>query len=358
MDTLTVRTQTGSYPVFVGKNLRKEAAHLLNGGYSAYYIITDDRVAPLYLEDLEQKLTEKPIDHFIVPAGEQSKNLAQYEQIITDMLKKQYDRDLCVIALGGGVVGDLAGFVAATFLRGVAFVQMPTTLLAHDSSVGGKVGIDHALGKNLIGAFYPPQAVIYDTAALETLPLRELQSGFAELIKHSFIDSKAFYEELKAAVPDKRALTAEAVSPFLLRGIGVKAAIVEKDEHESGLRTHLNLGHTLGHAIEKEAGFGALTHGEGVVIGILFAMRLSEAYYGIKLPVQEVREWFERLGLPTEVPRGLRPDVLAEQMKYDKKNKDGHYRFVLMKAFGELETVQVASDLVEETLERFCGKIC
>ncbi|WKB37131.1 3-dehydroquinate synthase family protein [Terrilactibacillus sp. S3-3] len=301
MDTLMVRTQTGSYPVFVGKNLRNKAADLLNGGYSAYYIITDSRVAPLYLADLEQNLKEKPIYHFIVPAGEQSKNLALYEQIITDMLeKKQYDRGCCVIALGGGVVGDLAGFVAATFLRGVAFIQMPTTLLAHDSTSAGKWGLITPLEKkNLIGAFYPPKAVIYDTAALETLPLRELQSGFVELVKHSFIDSAAFYEQLKAAIPDQKALTAEAVSPFLLRGIGVKAAIVERDEHESGLRTHLNLGHTLGHAIEKEAGFGALTHGEGVAIGILFAMQLSEAYYGVKLPVQEVREWFAKLGLPT-----------------------------------------------------------
>lgn len=353
METLMIRTQTGSYPIFVGKGLLPRADELIKDVYSSSYIITDSHVAPRYLNELEKTLRNRQVFHYIAEAGEQSKNLDEYNRIITDMLEKKLDRNTCVIALGGGVVGDLAGFVAATYLRGVAFLQMPTTLLAHDSSVGGKVGIDHALGKNLIGAFYPPAAVIYDTATLETLPFRELQSGFAELIKHSLISSPDFYQELKKAIPERSMLTPDAVGSFLIRGISVKAKIVELDEHESGPRKFLNFGHTLGHALEKELGFGTLTHGEGVAVGSLFALKLSEAYYGHPLPVKELAEWYVRLGLPTKVPDGLTAEGLMEQMKYDKKNRDGHYHFVLMKSIGRPETRQVPESLVRGTLFSF-----
>lgn len=357
METLIIRTQTGSYPIFVGRDLLSKAEELVKGDYSGCYIVTDSHVAPKYLSILETALQGRKVFHYVVQAGERSKNLNEYNRIITDMLEKKLDRNVCVVALGGGVVGDLAGFVAATYLRGIAFLQMPTTLLAHDSSVGGKVGIDHALGKNLIGAFYPPEAVIYDTSTLETLPMREMQSGFAELIKHSLISSPDFYHQLKAAIPDRSRLTPDAVGSFLIHGISVKAKIVELDERENGPRKFLNFGHTLGHALEKELGFGVLTHGEGVAIGSLFALKLSEVFYGQALPGREVAEWYARLGLPTKVPDGLTVDRLMEQMRYDKKNRDGHYHFVLMKSIGRLETKQVPENLVRRTLLSFMKNI-
>ncbi|RYM05396.1 3-dehydroquinate synthase [Sporolactobacillus sp. THM7-7] len=353
MEKKMIRTQTGRYPIYVGRDLLGHAGQWIKPEHSGYYIVTDSHVAPKYLPVLEKALEGRKVWHYTIPAGEASKNLDVYSRVITDMLEKKLDRQACVIALGGGVVGDLAGFVAATYLRGVAFVQIPTTLLAHDSSVGGKVGIDHPLGKNLIGAFYPPEAVIFDTAALETLPPREMKSGFAELAKHSLIQSATFYHDLKASIPDLSALSADRVGAFLMRGISVKADIVEQDEREQGLRTFLNFGHTLGHAIEKEAGFGTLAHGEAVAIGMIFAMKLSEEYYGLALPVQEVREWFDRLGLPTRVPDGQSADRLMAQMKYDKKNKNGHYRFVLMQSVGHLSTNQVPENLVRRVLESF-----
>ncbi|MDD9148661.1 3-dehydroquinate synthase [Sporolactobacillus sp. CQH2019] len=353
MEKLMIGTKTGRYPIFVGRGLLTKADELIKDVYSACYIVTDSHVAPMYLNKLEQTLRNRKVFHYIVEAGEQSKNLSEYHRIITDMLEKKLDRNAGVIALGGGVVGDLAGFVAATYLRGVAFLQMPTTLLAHDSSVGGKVGIDHALGKNLIGAFYPPAAVIYDTATLETLPFRELQSGFAELIKHSLISSPDFYQELKEAIPGRSELTPASAGAFLIRGISVKAGIVELDEHESGPRQFLNFGHTLGHALEKELGFGVLTHGEGVAVGSLFALKLSEAYYGCSLPVKDITDWYTELGLPTKVPDGPTADGLIEQMKYDKKNRNGHYHFVLLKSIGKPETKPVPEKLVREMLLSF-----
>ncbi|RYL94888.1 3-dehydroquinate synthase [Sporolactobacillus sp. THM7-4] len=353
METMTIRTQTGHYPIYVGRHLLSKTNERIQSDYTGYYIVTDSHVAPHYLPIVEASLNGRKVYHYIVPAGEQSKNLEEYSKIITDMLEKKLDRLCCVIALGGGVVGDLAGFVAATCLRGVAFIQMPTTLLAHDSSVGGKVGIDHPLGKNLIGAFYPPATVIYDTSTLETLPDREMRSGFAELAKHSLISSPDFFNCLRKSIPDQSKLTAERVSAFLTRGIRVKAKIVELDEHEQGPRTFLNFGHTLGHAIEKELGFGKLTHGECVATGMIFAMKLSEACFGVELPVEEVKLWFDKLGLPVRVPDVLRADQLMEQMKYDKKNKNGQYHFVLMHAIGDLTTRQVPEKLVRQTLETF-----
>lgn len=354
MEKLKIHTQTGSYPIYVGSGLIAQLDELIPDKYSDCFIISDSHVAPLYLERVRKALGERRIDACIVPAGEQSKTLETYDKVITAMLEKKYDRTACVIALGGGVVGDLAGFVAATYMRGVAFVQVPTTLLAHDSSVGGKTGIDHPLGKNLIGAFYPPAAVVYDSDTLKTLPEREMRSGFAELIKHSLIDSAPFYKALKTEIPDRAALTADSVGHFLLRGIQVKAGIVERDEHERGQRMLLNFGHTLGHAIEKELGYGKMTHGEAVAVGMCFAIRMSEAFFNRSLPEKEIRQWFVKLGLPVRVPDELSVQRLIEQMRYDKKNRNGRFHFVLMQEIGQLTVTQVPEKAVGETLRAFC----
>jgi 3-dehydroquinate synthase len=230
---------------------------------------------------------------------------------------------------------------------------MPTTLLAHDSSVGGKVGINHEKGKNLIGAFYPPDAVIYETSFLTSLPDREWRSGFSELIKHSFLDSMSFFEALKLAIPNFEKLTAETVTPFLRRGIEVKAVIVEEDEQEKGKRAFLNFGHTLGHALENEAGYGTLTHGEGVAIGMCFALQLSESVFNVSLPKKEMEEWLKAIGLPTQVPTGLSTHRLIERMKRDKKRKGETIRFVLLRALGDPALVEIPEHQLTEELKRF-----
>lgn len=356
MDKLIIQTKHADYPVYIGPGLRFRLAELIPDQYSSFYIITDDQVGRYYGDEVYEALSGFKTYIYTVQSGENAKSMKVYQEILDDMLEKQLDRRTCVVALGGGVVGDLAGFVAATYLRGVGFIQMPTTLLAHDSSVGGKVAINHKMGKNLIGAFYHPSAVIYDSETLETLSLRERRSGFAELIKHSLIDSVQFFDQLKAAVPNETAMTPENIQPFIKEGIRVKAGIVSQDERESGIRTHLNFGHTLGHAIESEHGYGRLAHGEAVAIGMVFAMHLSEAHYRRKLPIDKVSSWLKALGLPTQVPAGLNIENILHRMRYDKKTQAGSLRFVLMKEIGSVETKTVAIEEVEEVLSAFMKK--
>ncbi|TCP31641.1 3-dehydroquinate synthase [Scopulibacillus darangshiensis] len=356
MDDIIIRTKTAAYPVYIGPNIRFDLTKLLPNNYKSYYIITDKHVGPLYAQDLTAALSGKEVYHYTIPASESAKSMTCYQAVLDDMLESHLDRGSCVIALGGGVVGDLAGFAAATYMRGIAFIQMPTTLLAHDSSVGGKVGINSAHGKNLIGAFYHPEAVIYDTSTLDSLPMREMQSGFVEVLKHSLIDSESFYLSLMEEIPDAASLTPKKVEPFIAKGIKVKAGIVREDEQEKGIRAHLNFGHTLGHAIEKELGFGQMTHGEAVGIGIVFAMMLSERHYHLSLPIKAFRKWLKALGLPDRVPSMLTSEALLGRMMYDKKNKDGRLRFVLMEKIGIVQTDILPKSLVEETLQDFMNE--
>ncbi len=334
MGSLTIKTSGQNYRVYTESGIRRRVLEYFPKEYSAYYVITDDNVNERYGQDLIRALTDKKTYIFSIQPGEGSKSFAVYHAVMTDMLEKQLDRSCCVIAFGGGVVGDLSGFVAATFLRGVDYVQIPTTLLAHDSSVGGKVAINHELGKNLIGAFYQPSAVLYDTECLTTLSAREWRSGFAELIKHAVISSEAFLSDLMAAVPEGEAMNAKNVSPFLLRGIQVKAEIVEQDEREKGLRMHLNFGHTLGHALEKLTGFGKITHGEGVIIGMLFALFISRQK-GADIETDNLTKWLENLGYTLSVPSYLTADQCVETMFYDKKKKSGHIQFILLTGIGK-----------------------
>ncbi|MGV3488086.1 MAG: 3-dehydroquinate synthase [Tuberibacillus sp.] len=354
METLRIETKTGSYPVFIDKGLRKKVADLFGAVPSAYLIITDDQVGPIYLENVRDSLkTVAPVYSYVVPAGEPSKSFDTYKLVIDECVRLNLDRQAVIIALGGGVIGDLAGFAAATYLRGIDYIQMPTTLLAHDSSVGGKVGINHEQGKNLIGAFYPPKAVIFDTETLSTLSLREWRSGFVEMIKHAFLESEAFLNGLREAFKDQTNLNATHIEPWLSRAIAVKAKVVALDEKESGLRATLNLGHTLGHAIEKEMGYGELTHGEAVAIGLIFALKLSEKLFSIDLSSDFIRTWFCDLGLPVTVPETISHEQVIRRMHQDKKRRGQELVFILLREIGQPIIQAVPESFILQTLQEF-----
>ncbi|OLO42566.1 3-dehydroquinate synthase [Alkalihalophilus pseudofirmus] len=356
MEQLHINTSSKQYSVWIGEGIRfkwnEYLPNSLQQKTSSVLIITDDHVAPLYLQDVKKQVVDQlsEVYEYVVPAGEQSKSFQQYYEIQTYALEIGLDRNSLIIALGGGVIGDLAGFVAATYMRGIPFIQIPTTLLAHDSSVGGKVGINHSLGKNMIGAFHQPEAVLYDPEALQSLPLHEWRSGFAEAIKHSLIWDASLFQWLKDNIVDFTNIKGSLAEQLLLRSIRVKAAVVSEDEKETGIRAILNFGHTLGHAIETGLGYGKITHGEAVAIGMIFAMKVSERYYNIPLPVDEIKDWLTRLGFKTDIPSQLDVSQLLHTMKKDKKAHKGIIRMVLMKELGRVEVVSVDEEPIKELL--------
>lgn len=248
MKNIHVRSTIQSYDIVIGNHIRHHIKEHLNKNYSSILIITDSNVGKLYAQDIHDGLNQQNVFIEIVDAGEQSKNIETFYTLHTKAIEYGLDRQSLIIALGGGVIGDLAGFVAATYMRGIDFIQVPTTLLAHDSSVGGKVAINHDKGKNLIGSFYPPILVLYDTDTLQTLPPKEIRSGFAELIKEAMLSDSGLWNKLLSKPLDR--ITPADLEQFLEMGIKIKADIVQQDEKESGMRKFLNLGHTLGHAIE------------------------------------------------------------------------------------------------------------
>jgi 3-dehydroquinate synthase len=276
----------------------------------------------------------------VVPAGEGTKNLMQANQLFDRAFEAGLDRRSAIFALGGGVVGDLAGFVAATYMRGISFVQVPTTVLAHDSSVGGKVAVNHPKGKNVIGAFHQPKLVVYDTSALKTLPDREIRSGVAEVIKHGLIWDEKFFEWLESAIEQVCSLDPAITADMLAHSCSIKAKVVAKDEKENDLRAILNFGHTLGHAIEALTDYGTYTHGEAIAIGMVFAAELSAECGKIdRAMVERIRRLLIRTGLPTEVPEQLNPYDLIAAMRQDKKAAGGCLTFVLLSAIGKAEIV-------------------
>ena len=309
-------------------------------------LLSDTQVAALYLDALQARLEaarpEWKIGRFVIPAGEASKTLASFGEAISALAALGATRDACVVALGGGVVGDLAGFAAACWMRGVDCVQVPTSLLAMvDSSVGGKTAVDIPQGKNLVGAFHPPRAVIADTAVLRTLPPRELRAGLAEVIKYGAIRDPLFFRWLAA---ERQALLAgddAALAQAIARSCEHKAEIVERDPLEKGERALLNLGHTFGHAIETAQGYAApgsdnLIHGEAVAVGMVLAARLSAALgMASARDADALEELLAAFGLPTRIPPGLAPEVLLGHMRLDKKNTAGALRLILWTAFGQ-----------------------
>ncbi|MDX1374022.1 MAG: 3-dehydroquinate synthase [Burkholderiales bacterium] len=338
MQSLRVALGERAYPIHVGADILGDAqlyAPHLQGRRVA--IVSNPVVAPLYLARLRGALAAcdaAPVE-ITVEDGEQAKRWETLDAIIGAMLAARCDRRSVVIALGGGVVGDLAGFAAAIYQRGVPYIQVPTTLLAQvDSSVGGKTGINHALGKNMIGAFHQPLAVIADVGALATLPPRELRAGLAEVIKHGLVLDAAFFEWIEAHIERLLGADAQALTHAVVRSCQLKAQVVAADERESGLRAVLNFGHTFGHAIEAGVGYGGWLHGEAVAVGMAMAAELS-ARAGMldASAVERVRALLTRAGLPVTGP-ALAPERYLELMAVDKKASAGRVRFVTLAAIG------------------------
>lgn len=352
---MTTRIEVGlpgrSYPIQIGPRLLGDTTAwrgVIRGVHAL--IVSDDNVAPLYLQRLQAAVTGSlqtlNVSTLVLPPGEAHKNLQAVSRALDALAQLGATRDACVLALGGGVVGDIAGFAAACWMRGIDFVQFPTTLLAMvDSSVGGKTGVDHAAGKNLIGAFHQPRAVIADLDTLATLPERELRAGLAEVIKTACIGDADFFAWLEAHADQLLAGDRDALTHAISHCCHFKAGVVERDERETGERALLNLGHTFGHALEAEAGYGTLLHGEAVAIGMVLAARLSTRI-GMADPVdaQRLMALLQRCGLPTASPSDLDADALLSRMRLDKKNRAGSLRLILWRGVGRAEIVEGVSD--------------
>ncbi len=343
-----------SYPISIGPALLNDGALLARhvGGDKAA-IVTNTTVAPLYLARLEQGLRAagKEVLSIVLPDGEEFKNWSSLMQIFDALLANKADRKTTLIALGGGVIGDLTGYAAASYMRGVDFIQVPTTLLSQvDSSVGGKTGINHPLGKNMIGAFYQPRAVIADTSTLETLPPRELAAGLAEVIKHGAIIDAAFFDWIEANIAKLVARDRGALAYAIARSCEIKADVVRQDEREGGLRAILNFGHTFGHAIEAGMGYGAWLHGEAVGCGMVMAADLSHRMDLVDAEtVARVRALVKAAGLPVVAP-DLGTARWLELMEVDKKNEGGAIKFILLKPLGAPSISNAPQELLLATL--------
>ena len=330
--TLTVELGDRSYPIVIGQGLLGGAFDL--AGFvrgSDCLVVTNETVVPLYLDSLLQNLEGKTAHSIALPDGEAYKTVATMQSILDELVRAGANRDTTVLALGGGVVGDIAGFAAACYMRGVAFVQVPTTLLAQvDSSVGGKTGVNHEKGKNLVGAFHQPQVVLIDTDTLSTLPDRELRAGIAEVIKYGAICDAEFFAWLEDNMQALLARDPQALAHAIQRSCELKAEVVAEDEREAGRRAILNFGHTFGHAIEHCQGYGEWLHGEAVAAGMIMAARLS----GIAgTDIDRLRQLVAAAGLPVEPPAIAADDWMAA-MGMDKKVKGKQLRFVLLDAIG------------------------
>jgi len=343
-----------SYPISIGPDLLNDGALLaryVTGSKVA--IVSNSTVAPLYLERIETGLRNagKQVTTVILPDGEEHKNWSSLMTIFDKLLETKADRKTTLIALGGGVIGDLTGFAAASYMRGVDFIQVPTTLLSQvDSSVGGKTGINHPLGKNMIGAFYQPRAVIADTSTLETLPPRELSAGLAEVIKYGAVIDLPFFEWIEANIEKLMARDKGALAYAIARSCEIKADVVRQDEREGGLRAILNFGHTFGHAIEAGMGYGAWLHGEAVGCGMVMAADLSQRMGLIDAAtVERVRKLVAAAGLPVKAP-DLGVDKWLEAMEVDKKNEGGAIKFILMNPLGSPKITNAPQELLLATL--------
>lgn len=339
MHTLTVSLAERSYPIHIGEGLLQRA-DLLAGHLpqNKVAIVSNNTVASLYLTGLQSALAQGGVDSIrvILPDGEEHKNWQTLNSIFDALLASRCERSTAIIALGGGVIGDLAGFAAATYQRGVPFIQVPTTLLAQvDSSIGGKTGINHPMGKNMIGAFYQPRLVLTDTATLNTLPDRELHAGMAEVIKYGLIRDLPFFEWLDQNMEKLLAREPEALSYAILRSCQNKADIVALDERESGVRALLNLGHTFGHAIENALGYGVWLHGEAVAAGMCLAADLSRRLgYLDNQAVNRITSLLKRAKLPTDAP-DIGADKYQQLMGLDKKVSGGKIRFIVLNEIGQ-----------------------
>lgn len=359
MKTLTVELGDRSYPIFIGRDLLRRAELIVPYlGGKEVLIVTNTTVAPLYLATMKSALAGRRVEAVILPDGEEYKSLAVLNDIFTALLQHRFSRKATIVALGGGVIGDMAGFAAACYQRGVPFVQIPTTLLSQvDSSVGGKTAVNHPLGKNMIGAFYQPRCVIADTDALNTLPDRELAAGIAEVIKYGLISDPEFFVWLEANIDQLQARDPDVLAYAIERSCRNKANVVAEDETEQGRRALLNLGHTFGHAIETGMGYGVWLHGEAVGAGMAMAADLSARLGWIdRSTVQRIETLLQRAKLPVRAPKVLTAEQMLDLMAVDKKVEEGQLRLVLLRAIGDaVVTAEFKPDALCQTLEQCRG---
>lgn len=354
MEKHIISTESKSYPVLIGEGAIQQLPIFLNKHFkniSKIILVTDKKVADLHLSSLNKVLGNLKVCTFITPIGEAAKTFDVYYEAITFALEQKLDRNSILLAFGGGAIGDLGGFIASTFMRGIAFIQIPTTILAHDSAVGGKVAINHPVGKNMIGSFYQPEAVFYDLSFVQSLSLTEKRSGFAEVIKHALIHDYTFYERLLKEVRNLETIDKALLQWMLLEGIKIKGEIVSKDEKEIGERAFLNFGHTLGHAIEAEMGYGNMTHGEAVAIGMIFALKLSIKRLNLVFDLTQFVNWLKELGYLTNIPSELSVTNLVDRMKQDKKALKEEIRMVLLSSIGEPILESISEDFIKGELE-------
>ncbi|MCE9680222.1 3-dehydroquinate synthase [Shewanella sp. AS1] len=360
MEQIQVELGVRSYPIYIGPNLLKQPELFQRAIQNKkVLIVTNTTVASLYLKQVQALLANHlSADPVILPDGEQYKTLSQLDTVFTSLLEQNMGRDTIILALGGGVIGDMAGFAAACYQRGVDFIQVPTTLLAQvDSSVGGKTAVNHPLGKNMIGAFYQPQLVVIDTQCLSTLPAREFAAGIAEVIKYGIIWDYEFFVWLENHVDELKSLDEAALKYAIARCCQIKADVVAQDETEQGVRALLNLGHTFGHAIEAEMGYGVWLHGEAVAAGMVLAAKTACHMTLIDSDmVARITRLIERFDLPVAAPATMGFEQFIKHMRRDKKVLQGKLRLVLPEGLGK---AGVYSDVPESILEKvICRTDC
>jgi 3-dehydroquinate synthase len=352
---LKVELAERSYPILIGRDLLADPAPLRSWLVGReVFVVTNETIAPLLLERVVRAFDGLRVDTLVLPDGEAHKTLATLERIVDALLERHHSRRTTLVALGGGVIGDLTGFAAACYQRGVAFIQLPTTLLAQvDSSIGGKTAVNHARGKNMIGAFHQPRGVLIDTAVLETLPERELSAGLAEVIKYGCIRDVGFLAWLEANMGALRARDPEALAHAIERSCEIKAEVVAADEREGGVRAILNFGHTFGHAIETHTGYSQWLHGEAVGAGMVMAADLSARRGAISWSdASRIRALVAAAGLPCHPPEDLSAEAFLGHMAVDKKVVDGRLRLILLEALGRAAVIEhVDEDSLLRTLQ-------
>lgn len=358
MRTLQVALAERSYPIHIGEGLLDSfpLAEQVRG--NQVMIITNETIAPLYLDKLTRQFAGIQCDTLILPDGEKFKTLDTLETIFDALMSKRHSRTTTLVALGGGVIGDMVGFAAACYQRGVDFIQVPTTLLAQvDSSVGGKTAVNHPRGKNMIGAFHQPRLVLIDTLVLDTLPARELAAGYAEVVKYGLIRDPDFYAWLETNNQGLLSREPELLAEAIYRSCENKAQVVADDETEQGNRALLNLGHTFGHAMETATGYSHWLHGEAVAVGMIMAVHMSRELGWLEQGLEEkLTALLASWKLPVAVPQGMTPAQFMDLMAMDKKVLNGQLRLVLLKALGQaVVTAEYDKGALDSTLEAFCG---
>lgn len=351
---LEVKFSEHSYPIYIGEEIFNSKTLLQKHiAGNQLMIVTNETVAPLYLNKLKETLSSWQCDSVILPDGESYKTLVQWEHILNTLAERKHHRDSTLITLGGGVVGDIGGFAAACYQRGIAFIQIPTTLLSQiDASIGGKTAVNHPVGKNLVGAFHQPNAVIIDTKLLSTLPKREFNAGLAEMVKAALISDADFFSWLEKHYKAILNLKADILSQAIYESCQIKQKIVMQDEKEQHIRALLNLGHTFAHAIEHELQYGYWLHGEAVSVGLVLATRLSQELGWInKDDQQRIENLLRNMQLPTELPAQLLMSDLLNTMLMDKKVKQNRRHFILLKAIG---SAFISSEVSDQDLQKLC----